>query len=104
MGDRPFRVLHFKQPQEIQLCQVLFVGGAEKKILSAVIADVQGSSVLTVGESEHFVREGGMIGFCLEENRIRFEVNLETAQKARLRISSRLLALAKTVIGGQKGA
>ena len=45
-----------------------------------------------------------MIGFCLEENKIRFEINLETAQKAKLRISSRLLALAKTVIGGPKGA
>jgi YfiR/HmsC-like len=103
IGARPFRVLHFKQPQEIQDCQVLFVGAEEKKFLPAILAGVNGHSVLTVGESEHFVQDGGMIGFCLEENKIRFEINLEAAQKAKIRISSRLLTLAKSVIGGQKG-
>jgi hypothetical protein len=44
-----------------------------------------------------------MIGFCLEQNKIRFEINLDAAEHARLKISSRLLALAKTVIGGQRG-
>jgi hypothetical protein len=103
IGARPFRVLHFKQPQEIQGCQVLFIGAEEKRLLPAILAGVKGNSVLTVGESEHFVQEGGTIGFLLEENKIRFEVNLEAAQKAKLRISSRLLALAKSVIGGQRG-
>jgi len=56
-----------------------------------------------VGESEHFVQEGGMIGFLLEENKIRFEVNLEAAERAKLKMSSRLLELAKTVIGGHRG-
>lgn len=43
-----------------------------------------------------------MIGFSLEESKVRFEVNLEAAQKAGLKINARLLALAKTVIGGPK--
>jgi hypothetical protein len=103
IGERSFRVLHFKQPQEIEGCQVLFIGAEEKKMLPAILAGVKGNSVLTVGESEHFVQEGGMIGFCVEEKKIRFEINLQTAQRAKLKISSRLLALAKTVIGGQKG-
>jgi len=103
IGARSFRVQHFKQPQVIQGCQVLFIGAGEKKLLPAILAGVNGSSVLTVGESEHFAQEGGMIGFCLEENKIRFEINLETAQKSKLKISSRLLALAKSVIGGQRG-
>lgn len=103
LGARSFRALHFKQPQDIQGCQVLFVGAEQKKFLPAILASVKGKSVLTVGESEHFVQDGGMIGFVLEENKIRFEINLEAAQKARLKISSRLLALAKSVIGGQRG-
>jgi hypothetical protein len=103
-GARPFRVRHFKQPREIQGCQVLFIGAEEKKFLPAILAGVKGDSALTVGESEHFVQEGGMIGFLPEENKIRFEVNLEATQKAKLRISSRLLALAKSVIGGRGGA
>jgi YfiR/HmsC-like len=103
IGTRSFRVMHFKQPQEIRACQVLFIGAGEKKLLPTILAGVRGDSLLTVGESEHFVQEGGMIGFLLEENKIRFEINLEAAQKAKLRISSRLLALAKSVVGGQRG-
>lgn len=61
------------------------------------------SPVLTVGERDNFAQDGGMIGFCLEQNKIRFEINLDAAERAKLRISSRLLALAKTVIGGQRG-
>jgi hypothetical protein len=103
IGARSSRVMHFKQPQEIHGCQVLFIGAREKKSIPAILASAKENSVLTVGESEHFVQDGGMIGFLLEENKIRFEVNLEAAQKANLKISSRLLALAKSVIGGQRG-
>jgi hypothetical protein len=103
IGARSLRVLHFKQPQDIRGCQVLFIGAEEKKFLPAILAGVKGNSVLTVGESEHFVQDGGMIGFLLEENKIRFEINLEAAEHAKLKVSSRLLALAKTVIGGQRG-
>ena len=45
-----------------------------------------------------------MDGFCMKENRIRLQTGLEAAQKARLAIGSRLLALAKIAIGGQRGA
>jgi len=103
IGTRSFRVRHFKQPREIHSCQVLFIGAEEKKFLPAILAEVKGNSVLTVGESEHFVEEGGMIGFVLWENKIRFEINLEATQKARLSVSSRLLALATSVMGGQGG-
>jgi len=67
------------------------------------MASASGNAVLTVGESEHFVQEGGIIGFCLEQNKIRFEINLEAAEKAKLKISAKLLALAKTVIGNPRG-
>jgi hypothetical protein len=103
IGARSFRALHFKPPQEIRGCQVLFIGAEEKKLLPAILAGVKGNSVLTVGESEHFAEGGGMIGFLLEENKIRFEINLEAAKKAKLKISSKLLVLAKTVIGSQGG-
>ena len=102
-GTRAFRVQHLKLPQEIQGCQVLFIGSREKKSLPALLQGVKEDSVLIVGESEHFVQEGGMIGFCLEDKKIRFEINLATTQKAKLKISSRLLALAKSVISAQGG-
>ena len=101
--ERAVRVLHFKQAQELKECQVLFLGLAEKKSIAAELANLKGAPVLTVGESEHFAAEGGMIGFLLEDNKVRFEINVEAAEHAKLKISARLLALAKTVIGGPKG-
>jgi uncharacterized protein DUF4154 len=103
VGTRALRVQHLKLPQEAQSCQVLFIGAGEKKQQGEAMAMANGHPVLTVGESDHFAQEGGIIGFCLEENKIRFEINLDAAEKANLRISARLLALAKTVIGHPKG-
>jgi YfiR/HmsC-like len=103
VGTRTIRVLHFKQTQEIYGCHILFVGAAEKSFRPQMLVSLRESPVLTVGETENFAKEGGMIGFCLEENKIRFEINLEAAEHAKLKISSRLLALARTVIGGQRG-
>lgn len=103
VGTRALRVQHVTQSQEIQGCQILFIGAAGKRLLPATLASLKENSVLTVGESEHFVQDGGMIGFLLEENKIRFEINLEAAEHAKLTMSSRLLALAKTVIGGHRG-
>jgi len=103
IGTRTIRVQHFRVLQEIQRCHILFIGATEKNISPPMLASLLDSPVLTVGERDNFAKDGGMIGFCLEQNKIRFEINLDAAERAKLRISSRLLALAKTVIGGQRG-
>jgi uncharacterized protein DUF4154 len=99
VGEHGFQVRHAKQVSEIQGCHVLFIGDDDKGKLASVLETVKRSPILTVGESERFVNQGGMIGFSLEENKIRFEINVESAEKAQLRISAKLLALAKVVIG-----
>jgi hypothetical protein len=53
--------------------------------------------ILTVGETSDFLSDGGMIRFHLEEDKIRFDINLAAAESARLKISSRLLLLATSV-------
>jgi len=55
--------------------------------------------VLTVGEHEHFLDQGGIMRLFLENNRVRFSVNQQSADRAGLQISSRLLRLARAVIG-----
>jgi hypothetical protein len=99
VGTRPLRVAHIQQSQSVQSCQVLFVGAGVAKRLGVAIGSVAGNGILLVGETEHFVQEGGVIGFLLEQNKLRFEINLEAAEKANLKISARLLTLARTVIG-----
>jgi uncharacterized protein DUF4154 len=103
ISGRPLRVLHLKLSQDLQGCQVLFLGAAEKKTIPSALSGLGRKPVLTVGETEHFVADGGMIGFSVEESKIRFEINLGAAERANLKISSRLLSLAKQVVGA-KGA
>ncbi|HWF10206.1 MAG TPA: YfiR family protein [Bryobacteraceae bacterium] len=76
-------------------CQVLYVSRTERD-LPALFASLP-SGVLTVGEGESFLRDGGMIAFVIENRRVRFDVNQATAMKAGLRISSRLLNVARSV-------
>ncbi|HXN29428.1 MAG TPA: YfiR family protein [Candidatus Acidoferrales bacterium] len=102
VGSRPLRVRHLKPAEGFQGCQVLFVGRRDAARLGRVLEELKDGPTLTVGESDGFVEQGGMIGFCLVENKVRFEINVQAAEQAKLRISSRLLLLAQTVIGNHE--
>jgi hypothetical protein len=58
---------------------------------------LRGSSILTVGESKGFAERGGVINLTLEENKLGLEINTDAAGQSHLKISSKLLALAKIV-------
>jgi hypothetical protein len=104
VGQRALRVEHLNGAGEIGECQVLFIGGADdKKQIKEALASAGTLPILTVGEADQFAKNGGAIGFCTEDSKIRFEVNLDAAGKAGLKISAKLLALAKTVLGAPKG-
>ncbi|HTT32762.1 MAG TPA: YfiR family protein [Methylomirabilota bacterium] len=103
IGGRPLQVVHLKASQDLQNCHVLFLGASEKKSIPVALSSLKGKPVLTIGETGHFVDAGGVIGFSLDENKIRFEINLGAAETAKLRINSRLLSLAKQVVGAHGG-
>jgi hypothetical protein len=75
-------------------CHVLFVSQAEQESIPGILDAVADDSVLTVGETKSFASRGGMIEFLIVANKLRFEINLQTARSARLGISSQLLKLA----------
>jgi hypothetical protein len=76
-------------------CHVLFAPRGEKD-LSNVLAGLR-PGILTVGEDENFLRQGGIIAFAIENRRVRFDINQAAAAKAALRISSKLLNVARFV-------
>ena len=78
-------------------CQILFIGGSDRKQFIQILTSLRGASVLTVGEAEGFLQSGGTISFLVEEERVRFEVNLDGANRARLKMSSQLLAMARSI-------
>ena len=82
---------------DLKDCDILFVGSSEAAHLEEVLRSLRGLPILTIGEMPGFAKRGGIINFMLEDNKVRFEVNVDAAKQADMNISSRLLALAKIV-------
>lgn len=95
IGGRRLTVRRLKWGQDLRSCHILFISSSERQRLPQIIQSLRGSSVLTVGDMGQFNQQGGMINFILEASKVRFEINSRGADQARLRISSKLLALAK---------
>lgn len=96
------RKLQVDQVVDLQLartCHILFIASSEKAQLTRIFESLRGTDVLTVGDTKGFVQQGGMINFVPENNRVQFEVNRKAAGQAGLKISSKLLNVAKLVIG-----
>jgi YfiR/HmsC-like len=81
---------------------ILFISPSEKKRLPMILSSLRGSSVLTVADTEGFLDAGGMIQFLNENDRVRFAINVEATSRANLKMSSKLLSLAKVVGGNVK--
>ena len=79
-------------------CHLLYVPEAAARRFPNALSAVAGQPILTVGEHERFLEQGGMIRLFREENRVRFSINQRAADAAGLTISSRLLRLARSVI------
>jgi hypothetical protein len=94
------RVLHLRlldQRQDIQGCNILFLSRDEGRRQAAILRSVHDLPVLTVGETDTFLADGGMIHFHLDGDKIRFDINAAGADASHLRISARLLLLATSV-------
>jgi len=90
--------------QELHACQVLFVSRSEQKRYRQVLEAVSGQMVFTVGETPDFLDAGGILCFSMQQGTLQFEVDLDEANKAHLKISSRLLALARHVVSRTEAA
>jgi hypothetical protein len=78
-------------------CHVLFLGGSDPSKVSAALAQVGRAAVLTVGDTRSFAAAGGAIALYVDDQRVRFEVNVAASNRAGLTISARVLALASAV-------
>jgi hypothetical protein len=83
-------------------CHLLYVPAAAAARFTATRPLLMGQPLLTVGEHERFLSEGGVIHLFMEDNRVRFSINRQSAEMVGLRISSRLLRLARCVIGAPR--
>jgi hypothetical protein len=103
VGGRALTIRRSTFALDLDGCSILFVSRSETHRLAGVLGRVARSPVLTVGESEGFTQSGGMIRFVVDGSHVRFEVNLAAVESGGLRLSSRLLALAR-ITGRGTGA
>jgi len=95
VANRTFVVRDVSNDQQASKCQIVFVRASEQKHFRPLLEELKGYSVLTVGESEDFTANGGIINFKLKEARVRIEIDTGAAERAKLHISSKLLSLAE---------
>ena len=101
IGGRKFEIIRSSEPEASLACHIVFVSSSERRQFSQIIETLHKANVLTVGEHEQFLEQGGIIRFFLHddpvrsESTVRFEINASAAQTAGLRISSKLLQIAK---------
>jgi YfiR/HmsC-like len=96
-NGRPVEARRPQSYSEFKSCHVLFIGFSDKERIAQLLSRLQGSSVLTVGQSDQFIALGGMINLALNNTIIQLEIDPEASNAAGLKISSRLLVVARLV-------
>jgi hypothetical protein len=82
---------------EAKTCQVVFIASAEQANLQRYLETLRNAPVLTIGESEDFLNDGGVIRFLIIESKVRFDINKAQADAEGLQLDSQLLSLANNV-------
>jgi hypothetical protein len=90
--------------EDMRGAHILFISASERKRLPMILSSLRGSSVLTVADTAGFLDAGGMIQFLNENDRVRFAINADATSRAKLKVSSKLLSLAKVIGGNAKEA
>lgn len=93
--NRRIEVRHFDSIEKISACHIVFISRDQKALVPKILQRLEGKPILTVSELKHFSDQGGMITLLTRVNKIRFAINPAAVQRAQLKMSSRLLRLAK---------
>jgi hypothetical protein len=95
VNEKQLKLLRLNSTKELKQCQVVFVPESESYRLSEILSSLNGVPVLTIGESDRFIQQGGIIRFYLEQNHVRFEINKTAANHSKLKISAKLMEIAR---------
>jgi hypothetical protein len=98
MKDKPVAIRRIARVEESGSCHTVFIGASEEARLGRILDSLGERPVLTVSDAPGFAQRGGMIGFFLDDNRVRFTVNLAATQDAGLRMNSELLRVAANIL------
>lgn len=101
IGGHQVFVRCIRRIEDARDCQVLYVASSENARVPQVVETLSGKCILTTSDLPGFAAGGGMVNFVQENEKVRFEINPGSAERARLKISAKLLALARIVAESQ---
>lgn len=102
--EHPIVVRRLQWPQDLDFIQILYVDSAENGRLKQLSQETQRRSILTITDAEKDVQTAGIVSMYLDASKVQFDVDVTAAEKSRLRISSKLLRIARDLRGGRVAA
>jgi hypothetical protein len=97
IGGRDVSIARLVSPRAVKTCQLLYLASPDAVAQARMLDEVARLPILTIGEGEQFVHIGGVVGLFLDSGRMRFAINTDAVLRAGLKLSSRLLGLAKVL-------
>jgi hypothetical protein len=97
VGRRTIVIRRFQRIDDVAACNILFISSSERPNVQRIFDVLRHAPVLTIGDMDRFAEQGGMINLFAENNRIRFEMNLDAMQRVGLKAGSQLYRLARIV-------
>jgi YfiR/HmsC-like len=98
---RALRTARFVDIDRLEPCSMVWVAAPEADRQKDLMRRLRVLAVVVVSDAHHFARGGGTIGLVVVNNRVGFEVNVQAADAVGLRVSSRLLGMARIVRTGE---
>jgi len=95
--DRSFVARRLDDVAEAAKVHILYIGASEEPRLPRILKALEGAGVLTVSDIDRFAEKGGMIGFRMDGNKVRFDISPQQASRSGIKISSQLLTVARVV-------
>ncbi len=96
---RTIAVRTIAQASEAINCQILVLTETEQRQIVEVLLKTQQYRLMTISDEDGFAKAGGVVGFCVEDGKVRFEINQTAAKRHKLRIDAQVLKLARIVQG-----
>lgn len=100
VNERRMEVSLLDMNADTHECNMLFIAAPAERHIERITALSRGTGMLTIGDTQGFAQRGAMVNFFSQDGKIRFEVNLDAARHGGLKISSKLLSLARIVDSG----
>ena len=102
VDGRGVQIRRLKRGDALTGAHIVFVANGELERLATAHEALHGAPVLTVTDGSRAAQPAGIVNFVIRDNRVRFEIDAESAEAAHLSISSKVLALAVSVKGARQ--